>query len=311
MRSHVLRARIILGCSCGETDAAIAERLGIARQTVAKWRGRYAAEGTHGLLDRPRAGHPRIFDGVETAHLLALLLCRPPNGQPHWTFRELATAIGCSTSTISRRAAANAIGIRPVDRDLLFEDIAEVHAFDSILGVCIDTLRVIVLGSSAAAIRSGPSSARRVRDADPPRRGRFAREGRSTLVSAVEALTERPAASDPEPDSQRRIGQLLRAITTSAPKGVSLRVLFGPRAEHEGVELDGGLSPPGRSVSIGFASSRTTWIALAERWVNYLSHEQERTGKARGALELAAALEAHLGLPEREKRPFVWSSGRR
>ena len=57
----VVRARIVLAASQGEENAAISERLGIALNTVIKWRKRFHEEGMPGLVDRKRSGRPRSF----------------------------------------------------------------------------------------------------------------------------------------------------------------------------------------------------------------------------------------------------------
>ena len=61
----VLRARIVLAAADGESNTAIAERLGITRQTVVTWRARYVADGLAGLSDRKRPGRPRVVDPLE------------------------------------------------------------------------------------------------------------------------------------------------------------------------------------------------------------------------------------------------------
>lgn len=57
----VLRARIVLAAADGEENAAIAERLEVALNTVIKWRKRFFEEGMDGLVDRKRSGRPRTF----------------------------------------------------------------------------------------------------------------------------------------------------------------------------------------------------------------------------------------------------------
>ncbi len=57
----VLRARIVLAAAQGEQNASVAERLGVALNTVIKWRKRFFEEGMEGLADRKRSGRPRTF----------------------------------------------------------------------------------------------------------------------------------------------------------------------------------------------------------------------------------------------------------
>src|SRR5436190_24163729 len=56
------RARIVLLAADGVGNTEIAERLGVARQTVLTWRQRYLAEGLEGLHDVPKPGRPRQID---------------------------------------------------------------------------------------------------------------------------------------------------------------------------------------------------------------------------------------------------------
>ncbi|MHB1535249.1 MAG: helix-turn-helix domain-containing protein [Acidimicrobiales bacterium] len=60
-RREVLRARVVLGAADGEQNATMAERFGVALNTVIKWRKRFFEEGMDGLGDRKRSGRPRSF----------------------------------------------------------------------------------------------------------------------------------------------------------------------------------------------------------------------------------------------------------
>jgi len=60
-RRMVDRARIVLSAADGVANVAIAERAGVAVNTVSKWRKRYFEEGIDGLADRQRSGRPRRF----------------------------------------------------------------------------------------------------------------------------------------------------------------------------------------------------------------------------------------------------------
>src|SRR5437660_5987403 len=62
-----LRARILLRCASGATNAAVADKLGVHPATVSKWRSRFLAHGLEGLFDEPRPGAKRTItdDKVE------------------------------------------------------------------------------------------------------------------------------------------------------------------------------------------------------------------------------------------------------
>ena len=58
---EVVRARIVLAAADGEQNTQIAGRLGVAVNTVSKWRKRFVEERLGGLGDRKRSGRPRRF----------------------------------------------------------------------------------------------------------------------------------------------------------------------------------------------------------------------------------------------------------
>jgi transposase len=88
-----LRAQIVLDAAGEDTNAAIARRRRVSVDTVRKWRGRFAAEGMHGLGDRKRSGRPPRFTAVQQTQVKALA-CELPatSGVPlsRWSGAELA-----------------------------------------------------------------------------------------------------------------------------------------------------------------------------------------------------------------------------
>lgn len=106
-RSHphalVQRAQIVLASAAGETNTAIARRMGLTAMTVGKWRRRYRESGLDGLRDELRSGRPRTYADEQVAEVInRALQTRPADGSSHWSARSLAAATGISKSTVHR-----------------------------------------------------------------------------------------------------------------------------------------------------------------------------------------------------------------
>src|SRR4051795_1919289 len=95
------RARIVLLAADGVSNTEIAERVGVARQTVISWRERYAASGIDGLVDEHRSGRPRT---VDRGKILAATVTPPPArlGVTHWSSRLVAEYLRTDASTVLR-----------------------------------------------------------------------------------------------------------------------------------------------------------------------------------------------------------------
>ena len=88
------RAEVILAIAEGLSNQAVAERLDTRPATVSKWRGRFARAGFSGLLDAPRSGKPRQYQGEHERRILAALDEPPPAGYGRWDGRLLARHLG-------------------------------------------------------------------------------------------------------------------------------------------------------------------------------------------------------------------------
>ena len=110
-RSTAFRARIVLECAGGASNAAVAAKLHSTGFTVGLWRNRFIAEGIAGLGDEPRPGAPREIGDEEIERVVRLTLEKTPKGATHWSSRMLAAKTGLSQSSISR--IWRAFGLKP------------------------------------------------------------------------------------------------------------------------------------------------------------------------------------------------------
>jgi transposase len=88
------RVHILLRADAGETDADIADDLGVSAGTVANVRRRFAAGGLDpALTEKPRPGAAPLLDGKAEAVVIALACSPTPDGAARWTARLLASRL--------------------------------------------------------------------------------------------------------------------------------------------------------------------------------------------------------------------------
>src|SRR5215207_2309623 len=79
------RCRIVLACADGDTNTIVAQRLGVSRATVAKWRTRFVIARLDGLHDEPRPGGPRSISDDDVERVIVKTLEQTPQGATHWS----------------------------------------------------------------------------------------------------------------------------------------------------------------------------------------------------------------------------------
>jgi transposase len=105
------RCRIVLACAEGASKREVAERLGVSRPTVTKWRSRFVTRRLEGLADEPRPGAPRHITDEQLERVIVTTLEQVPKDATHWSTRSLARSLGMSQTSISR--IWRAFGLKP------------------------------------------------------------------------------------------------------------------------------------------------------------------------------------------------------
>jgi transposase len=109
------RARVVLACADegGVAPLArVAARTGVSRETVRKWRVRFAQGRMDALADAPRPGAMRrITDEQVEALVTRTLTEKGPGQDSHWSTRTMAAETGLSQSSVSR--IWRAFGLKP------------------------------------------------------------------------------------------------------------------------------------------------------------------------------------------------------
>jgi transposase len=87
------RALALLELDRQKTYTAVAETVGLTKQTVSVLAAKYQQEGLACLADKPRSGRPIEFDGTQRAKITALACSEPPEGHGQWSLRLLAEKV--------------------------------------------------------------------------------------------------------------------------------------------------------------------------------------------------------------------------
>lgn len=93
-QSSAVRARIVLHCSEGLDNEAVAAKLNITAPTVGKWWDRYRVKGMEGLLDEPRVGAPRKIGDEQIEAVVTKTLETMPDQGTHWSTRLIGSRNG-------------------------------------------------------------------------------------------------------------------------------------------------------------------------------------------------------------------------
>src|SRR3954453_12190357 len=83
------RSRIVLLAAEGLKNTEIAERVGVQRNMVAKWRARFAEHRLDGLTDEPRPGQPRKITDAKVEEVIVKTLETTPRDATHWSTRSM------------------------------------------------------------------------------------------------------------------------------------------------------------------------------------------------------------------------------
>jgi transposase len=84
------RAFALLELNRGKTYTAVAQTVGVTKQSVSIWAANYRANGLDSLTDQQRSGRPKKLLSVDEAKITALACSEPPEGYSQWSLRLLA-----------------------------------------------------------------------------------------------------------------------------------------------------------------------------------------------------------------------------
>jgi transposase len=306
------RSRIVLACAEGQTNVAVADRVGVSVPTVRRWRGRFAAERLDGLLDAPRPGRPRTITDEQVERVIVKTLeCVPPDGGTHWSTRQMASAAGLSQTAVSR--IWRAFGLQPhrVEHFKLSKDPLFVDKLRDVVGLYLDPPeRAIVLcvdekSHIQALDRSAPilpllpgTPARMTHD--------YTRHGTSSLFAALDVATGKVIGSLHARHRAIEFKKFLAKIDQEVPADLDIHLILDNYSTHKTPAIKRWLAAHPR-FALHFTPTGASWCNLVERLFGELTARKLRRAAHPSVKALNADIRDWIEHCNENPRPYVWT----
>lgn len=305
------RARIILACAAGKSNAIVAQELESSEHTVGKWRRRFAELGPDGLLDAPRSGAPRTINDAKVERLITLTLESQPEGATHWSTRLMAQKTGMSQSAVSR--IWRAFGLQPHRSETfkLSTDPLFIDKVRDVVGLYLNPPeRAVVLAvdekSQIQALdRTAPLLPLRPGQAER-RTHDYTRHGTTSLFAALDVKAGTVLAECYARHRADEFLKFLRKIDEAVPKELDVHLILDNYQTHKTPAVRNWLLKRLR-FHVHFTPTSSSWLNLVERWFGLLTERQLRRGVHRSTNELEAAIMRYVDITNEEPKPFIWT----
>ncbi len=303
------RARIVLLAADGESNTAIAERVGVSRPTVIGWRSRYAERGITGLDDDQRSGRPRLIDH---RRIVSVTLAPPPKkyGVTHWSSRLLGQHLGVSNGTIA--TAWREYGVAPwrsetfkfsTDPELVAKvsDVVGLYLAppENAIVLCVDEKSQIqALDRTQKMLPMQPGRPeRRTHD--------YVRHGTTTLFAALEIATGTVTGACKPRHRHQEFLAFLKQVARAYPDQ-ELHLVMDNYATHKRSEVRDWLAANPR-ITTHFTPTSGSWLNLVEVWFGIIERQAIRRGTFNSVRDLNAKIRAFVNGWNDRCHPFVWT----
>jgi len=308
----VARAKLVLWAAAGESNTAIAQRLGWSMPTVGKWRGRFIKQRLVGLHDQLRPGRPRRYRDEQVAGLINRVLHSRPKSATHWSVRAVADETGISKSTVARYFAL--FGLQPhraksfkLSTDPFFvEKVRDVVGLylnppDKALVLCVDEKSQIqALERTQPVLPMGLGYVEGVTHD-------YYRHGTTTLFAALDVLDGSVITQCKPRHRHQEFRAFLNHLNRNVPSGLAVHLIADNYATHKHPQIKAWLARHPR-FHIHYTPTYASWLNQVERWFALITQQAIRRGSFKSVRELVDKIDQYVAHHNLRKRPFVWTA---
>jgi len=309
------RARVILACA-EENGVArltrVAERTGLWRESVRKWRLRFMDGRMDALANKPRPGAARTITDEQVEALITRTLTEKGRGQDsHWSTRSMAAETGLSQSSVSR--IWRAFGLKP--------HAVETWKLSTDPGVHRQGPRRRRPLHVPARARPGPRGGREVADpaldrtapclpmlsTTPGRRTHdYVWHGTTSVFAAYDLASGSVIAQSYRRHRHQEFLRFLKLIDGAVPKDLDLHLVLDNYATHKTPVIKDWLLKHPR-FHLHFTPTSSSWLNLVERWFAELTTRELRRSAHRSVTQLETDIRKWTNEWNKDPKPFVWT----
>lgn len=310
----VQRAKIVLLAADENENIDIANEVGTDRQTVGRWRSRFAREGISGILkDRPRGGRKASKRDGLNAEIIRVTTQEKPQNATHWTTRTLAEKLGIDHTMVYR--VWRAAGLKPhlvrtfkVSNDPLF-----IEKLRDVVGLYLNPpARALVLSADE---KSQVQALDRTQPGLPMKKGRagtmthdYKRNGTTTLFAAMELVEGRIISKCMNRHRHQEWIKFLQLIDTQTTADLDLHIIADNYAAHKHPKVLAWLKRHPR-FHIHFIPTSSSWLNIIERFFREITDKRIRRGSFNSVGVLVSAITEFIEAHNADPRPFTWTAG--
>jgi transposase len=305
------RCRVVLLAAEGLNNTEIAERLGVHRPMVRKWRSRFAEYRLDGLIDEPRPGKPRTITDEQVEEVIVRTLESTPKDATHWSTRSMAQEVGLTQSAVLR--IWQAFGLAPHRQETwkLSKDPQFVAKVRDVVGLylnpperavvlCVDEKSQIqALDRTAPILPMLPGTPQRATHD-------YKRAGTSSLYAALDITSGQVIGSLHARHRAIEFKKFLQTLDREVPADLDVHVILDNSSTHKTPAVKKWLLAHPRFV-LHFTPTSSSWLNLVERWFSELTSKKLRRGTHRSVRELNTDIRSWIETWNDDPRPYVWT----
>jgi transposase len=309
----VMRSRIALEAAAGQSDLSIAAMLDVNRHTVRLWRERIKQDGIESVWQiaegRGRKAH---YSGRKCDKIIRATLQDRPNGQTHWSCRNMASVQGVSKNTINRLWQLHNLKPHMHRTFKLSRDPKFLEKLTDVVGLYLNPpQKAIVI---CVDEKSQIQALDRTQPGLPLKKGRcgtfthdYKRNGTTTLFAALNMLTGKVIGQCQARHRHQEWLKFLRKLDREFPSDLTLHVIMDNYGTHKAPAVQEWLTKHPRFVC-HFIPTSSSWLNMVERWFRELTDKAIRRGVFVSVPDLEKSITDYLEAWNESPRPFIWTA---